>query len=183
MPTIEEDLRFLITELQEERTNTGNELATCPIPGTFGEAWDLFRALCNTRLPEHVSGEFLTKQDKLLLAIIDEEGITYAGLIPPCESDSRFAVWRGDITTLAADAIVNAANSQLLGCWVPGHYCIDNAIHTFAGVQLRIECAAIMRAQGHEEPTGQAKVTSAYNLPSRLVIHTCLLYTSPSPRD
>ena len=172
MSTIEEDLRFLITELQEERTNTGDELATCPIPGTFGEAWDLFRALCNTRLPEHVSGEFLAKQDKLLHAIIDEEGITYAGLIPPCESDPRFAVWRGDITTLAADAIVNAANSQLLGCWVPGHYCIDNAIHTFAGVQLRIECAAIMKAQGHEEPTGQAKVTSAYNLPSSLVIHT-----------
>lgn len=95
MPTIEEDLRFLITELQEERTNTGGELATCPIPGTFGEAWDLFRALCNTRLPEHVSGEFLAKQDKLLHAIIDEEGITYAGLIPPCESDPRFAVWRG----------------------------------------------------------------------------------------
>lgn len=83
MPTIEEDLRFLITELQEERTNTGDELATCPIPGTFGEAWDLFRALYNTRLPEHVSGEFLAKQDKLLHAIIDEEGITYAGLIPP----------------------------------------------------------------------------------------------------
>lgn len=172
MSTIEEDLRFLITELQEERTNTGDELATCPIPGTFGEAWDLFRALCNTRLPEHVSGEFLAKQDKLLHAIIDEEGITYAGLIPPCKNDPRFAVWRGDITTLAADAIVNAANSQLLGCWVPGHYCIDNAIHTFAGVQLRIECAAIMKAQGHEEPTGRAKVTSAYNLPSSLVIHT-----------
>ena len=154
MSTIEEDLRFLITELQEERTDTGDELASCPIPGTFGEAWDLFRALCNTRLPKHVSGEFLAKQDKLLHAIIDEEGITYAELIPPCESNSHFAVWRGDITTLAADAIVNAANSQLLGCWVPGHYCIDNAIHTFAGVQLRIECAAIMRAQGHEEPTG-----------------------------
>ena len=92
MPTIEEDLRFLITELQEERTNTGDELATCPIPGTFGEAWDLFRALCNTRLPEHVSGEFLAKQDKLLHAIIDEEGITYAGLTPPCESNPRIAV-------------------------------------------------------------------------------------------
>ena len=82
MPTIEEDLRFLITELQEERTNTGDELATCPIPGTFGEAWDLFRALCNTRLPEHVSGEFLAKQDKLLHAIIDEEGSPTRGLSP-----------------------------------------------------------------------------------------------------
>lgn len=172
MSTIEEDLRFLITTLQDERKDTRDELATCPVPGTFGEAWELFRALCNTRLPEPLDAEFLAKQDKLLHAIISEEGITYAGLIPPCESDPRIAVWKGDITTLAADAIVNAANSQLLGCWVPGHYCIDNAIHTFAGVQLRLECAAIMRAQGHEEPAGQAKVTSAYNLPSSLVIHT-----------
>ena len=82
MPTIEEDLRFLITELQEECTNTGDELASCPIPGTFGEAWDLFRALCNTRLPEHVSGEFLAKQDKLLHAIIDEEGSPTRGSSP-----------------------------------------------------------------------------------------------------
>lgn len=71
-----------------------------------------------------------------------------------------------------ADAIVNAANSQMLGCWVPGHHCIDNAIHTFAGVQLRTECARIMAAQGHEEPTGSAKITGAYNLPARRVIHT-----------
>ena len=92
MSTIEEDLRFLITELQEERTDTGDELASCPIPGTFGEAWDLFRALCNTRLPKHVSGEFLAKQDKLLHAIIDEEGITYAELIPPMRE--QFALRR-----------------------------------------------------------------------------------------
>ena len=172
MATIEEDLRFLITELQSERENTRDELATCPVPGTFGEAWDLFRALCNTRAPKPVSAEFAAKQDKLLHAIISEEGVMYAGLIPPCEKDNRIAVWKGDITTLAADAIVNAANSQLLGCWVPGHHCIDNAIHTFAGVQLRVECAALMRAQGHEEPTGQAKVTSSYNLPAGMIIHT-----------
>ena len=172
MATIEDDLRFLITTLQDERKDTRDELATCAVPGTFGEAWELFRALCNTRLPIPASAEFLAKQDKLLHAIILEEGITYAGLIPPCAGDPNIAVWKGDITTLAADAIVNAANSQLLGCWVPGHHCIDNAIHTFAGVQLRLECAAIMKAQGHEEPTGQAKVTSAYNLPSSMVIHT-----------
>lgn len=71
-----------------------------------------------------------------------------------------------------ADAIVNAANSQMLGCWVPGHHCIDNAIHTFAGVQLRAECTRIMAAQGHEEPTGSAKITGAYNLPAWRVIHT-----------
>lgn len=73
---------------------------------------------------------------------------------------------------MATDGIVNAANSQMLGCWVPSHYCIDNAIHTFAGVQLRLACSDIMQAQGHEEPTGQAKVTSAFNLPSKYIVHT-----------
>ena len=79
---------------------------------------------------------------------------------------------QGDITTLAVDAIVNAANSQMLGCWQPNHLCIDNAIHTYAGVQLRIECAELMRRQGHLEPTGSAKITAAWNLPSKHVIHT-----------
>ena len=163
MSTIEEDLRFLITELQEERTNTGDELATCPIPGTFGEAWDLFRALCNTRLPEHVSGKFLAKQDKLLHAIIDEEGITYAGLIPPCESDPRFAVWRGDITTLAADAIVNAANAQLAG-----GSGVCGAIFTEAGWDdMQRACDRIGGC-----PTGHAVVTPGFRLKAKYVIHT-----------
>ena len=77
-----------------------------------------------------------------------------------------------DITTLAADAIVNAANSQMLGCFVPCHGCIDNAIHTYAGVQLRMECAHLMAEQKGEEPTGRAKITKAYNLPCRYVLHT-----------
>jgi O-acetyl-ADP-ribose deacetylase (regulator of RNase III) len=94
------------------------------------------------------------------------------GEAEPSPADGRLRLWRGDITTLAADAIVNAANSQMLGCWVPGHHCIDNAIHTFAGVQLRLACALLMQAQGHEEPTGQAKVTDAYNLPTKRIIHT-----------
>lgn len=81
-------------------------------------------------------------------------------------------LWRGDITRLAADCIVNAANSQMLGCFVPGHHCIDNAIHTFAGVQLRLECARLMKAQGYPEPTGMAKLTGAFNLPSRFIAHT-----------
>lgn len=81
-------------------------------------------------------------------------------------------MWRGDITTLAVDAIVNAANSGMTGCWAPLHYCIDNAIHTFAGMQLRLECDRIMKAQGHLEPTGQAKLTPGYNLPARYILHT-----------
>lgn len=80
--------------------------------------------------------------------------------------DERVLLWRGDIATLAVDAIVSAANSQMLGCWVPGHHCIDNAIHTYSGVQLKAECARLMEEQGAEEPTGMAKITPAYNLPT-----------------
>ncbi len=81
-------------------------------------------------------------------------------------------VWQGDITALRCDAIVNAANSGMTGCYVPNHRCIDNCIHTFAGVQLRLYCEEMMEAQGHTEPTGQAKITPAYNLPCRYVLHT-----------
>ena len=90
----------------------------------------------------------------------------------PSPLNEHVLLWRGDITTLAVDAIVNAANSQMLGCWVPGHHCIDNAIHTYSGVQLRAECARLMEEQGAEEPTGMAKITPAYNLPCKRVIHT-----------
>lgn len=90
----------------------------------------------------------------------------------PSPLDEHVLLWRGDITTLAVDAIVNAANSQMLGCWVPGHHCIDNAINTYSGVQLRAECARLMEEQGAEEPTGMAKITPAYNLPCKRVIHT-----------
>lgn len=96
------------------------------------------------------------------------------------------ALWRGDITLLAADAIVNAANDRLLGWFVPGHHCIDKAIHSFAGMQLRIDCAHLMAAQGHPEPTGQVKVTPAHNLPSCFVFHTVgpiVANGRPTPRD
>ena len=134
--------------------------------------WDVFRALVNTRPPVPANDELLVLQDEFLRDIIAYRGITGPMDIEPCPHDSRIALWRGDITTLAADAIVNAANSQMLGCFVPGHFCIDNAIHTFAGVQLRIECARLMNEQGYAEPTGMAKVTDAFNLPSRHIIHT-----------
>ena len=81
-------------------------------------------------------------------------------------------LWKGDITTLRCDAIVNAANSQMLGCFCPCHSCIDNCIHTFSGVQLRLACNEIMQKQGFNEPTGKAKITSAFNLPSKYVLHT-----------
>ena len=134
------------------------------------DLWTAFRALVNTRPPISASNEWLAMQDELLQGMIAEMGVSTVGDATPSPTDPHLRLWRGDITTLEADAIVNAANSQMLGCWVPGHHCIDNAIHTFAGVQLRLACACIMEAQGHEEPTGAAKITQAYNLPSKHVI-------------
>ena len=86
--------------------------------------------------------------------------------------DKRLRLWQGDITRLEVDAIVNAANSSLLGCFIPHHQCIDNAIHSAAGVQLRLECHRLMQEQGSEELTNSAKMTKGYNLPARYVIHT-----------
>ena len=129
-----------------------------------------FRALVNVRAPKPVSNEFLLLQDEYLREELQQKGVTDIAELSPVLPD--LYLWQGDITTLKCDAIVNAANSQLLGCFCPNHGCIDNAIHTFAGVQLRQECAQIMKAQGKEEETGQAKITKAYNLPCRYVIHT-----------
>lgn len=137
----------------------------------------LLRALMNVRPPVPVADGVLAVQDAYLAERLRERGgaVDATGLAAVDAADpvlGRIALWRGDITLLAADAIVNAANSQMLGCFVPGHHCIDNAIHTYAGMQLRRECARIMRAQGHGEPTGRVKVTPAYNLPCKLVFHT-----------
>jgi O-acetyl-ADP-ribose deacetylase (regulator of RNase III) len=159
-------LKALVDELCAER---GIE---APETQDAEELWPSFRALVNTRPPWLASEGFLAKQDELLRGLIAEAGVHTVSEATSSPTDSRLRLWRGDITTLAADAIVNAANSQMLGCWVPGHHCIDNAIHTYAGVQLRAECARIMAAQGHEEPTGQAKTTGAYNLPAQRIIHT-----------
>lgn len=147
------------------------------------DAWSTFRALVNTRPPWPASERFLALQDELLQGLIAEAGIATIDDATPSLFGSHLRIWRGDITTLAVDAIVNAANSRMLGCWVPNHLCIDNAIHTFAGVQLRIECARIMELQGHEEPTGQAKITPAYNLPARYIIHTVGPIAKGRPTD
>jgi len=150
------------------------------IPETEQEKRDLFRALCNVREPKPVSEEFLRLQDEELQAQLQEKGIVeLIDIEGVCRGENFFAptgkqlfLWQGDITRLRVDAIVNAANAQMLGCFHPLHKCIDNAIHSAAGVQLREECHRLMLQQGHPEPTGQAKITKAYNLPCKYVIHT-----------
>lgn len=136
----------------------------------------LLRALFNVRPPRAADPAFLRIQDDYLRVEIEKKGITDYRSLSPVE-DGLY-LWRGDITTLKCDAIVNAANSRLLGCFCPNHGCVDNAIHTFAGVQLRAACAELMRRQGQEEAPGRAKLTPAFNLPSRYILHT----VGPCPR-
>ncbi len=154
-------LDYLIDYLVKE----DNRYSELEIPESIEEKRDLFRALRNVREPKPISEEFLRLQDEELQVQLQEKGIVELPNMP-------IQIWQGDITHLKVDAIVNAANSQMLGCFHPLHKCIDNAIHSAAGVQLREECHQMMLQQGHEEPTGQAKITNAYNLPCRYVIHT-----------
>lgn len=145
------------------------------IPDDAQEQRNLLRGLMNVRMPEPVSDEFLKVQDEYLKERSQERGVTdIAGLKPvqSLDTGAEIYIWQGDITTLKCDAIVNACNSQMLGCFAPMHSCIDNFIHTYAGVELRLKMNEIMEEQGHEEPTGQAKITSAYNLPAKYVLHT-----------
>jgi O-acetyl-ADP-ribose deacetylase (regulator of RNase III) len=131
----------------------------------------LLRSLMNMREPMPLSAEFVSVQDVLLTAEKDEKGIVDVDTISS-QGNSQLILWKGDITRLNAGAVVNAANSALLGCFYPCHGCIDNAVHSAAGLQLRDECSRIMQQQGTEEPVGQAKITAGYNLPCRYVIHT-----------
>ncbi len=193
---IEHALPRLVTMLQEERGEAPI------VPDNSQGQWDVFRALVNVRPPAPASAEFLSLQDAFLQDLLAYRGIVTLGDLADAgrvdaegvaveEAGAEKAIserattdgaaangphgvylWRGDITRLATDCIVNAANSQMLGCFVPGHHCIDNAIHTFVGVQLRLECARLMKAQGYPEPTGMAKLTGAFNLPSRFIAHT-----------
>lgn len=146
--------------------------ADSELPADPDGQWRLLRSLMNVRPPLPAGEDFLKIQDVFLSGLIAEAGITDAAKLPATTADPRLAVWRGDITTLKIDAIVNAANSRMEGCWQPCHACIDNCIHTFSGVQLRLLCHELVVKQGHEEPAGQAKITSGYNLPARFVLHT-----------
>ena len=140
------------------------------IPESETEQKYLLRSLVNVRHAVPASEEFLHIEDEYLQEEIKLRGITdIADLVPACDD---LYIWRGDITTLKVDAIVNAANSGMTGCWQPCHSCIDNCIHTFAGIRLRAACDSIIKKQGHEEPTGQAKITPAFNLPCKFVLHT-----------
>nr|WP_297175374.1 protein-ADP-ribose hydrolase [uncultured Agathobaculum sp.] len=132
----------------------------------------LLRSLMNVRPPMPLRPDFLAVQDELLRAERVRQGVVEVDALPVIDAHPRIALWQGDITRLRADAIVNAANAALLGCFHPCHSCIDNAIHSAAGLQLRQACHALMERQGHPEPNGQAKITPGYNLPARYVLHT-----------
>ena len=140
------------------------------IPEDEAEQKRLLRALMNVRPPRPAGEAFLAVQDEYLQAETAAKGVTELTALTPVEEG--IYLWQGDITTLRCGAIVNAANSGMTGCYAPCHGCIDNAIHTYAGVQLRLACAKLMAAQGHEEPAGQAKLTPAFNLPCQYVLHT-----------
>lgn len=140
------------------------------IPADRMEQKRLLRSLFNIRMPGSISEEFLRVQDEYLQEEIRQKGITDLTELTPLHPG--IFLWQGDITTLRCDAIVNAANSGMTGCYQPCHNCIDNCIHTYAGILLRNYCAGIMERQGFEEPAGQAKITPAFNLPCKYVLHT-----------
>jgi len=150
--------------------NEDAQYRSLAVPETDAGQRRLLRALLNVRPPLPVSADFLRVQDEYLTQAALGRGIVRLDGLSPALPD--LYLWQGDITRLAADAIVNAANSGMTGCYVPNHACIDNCIHTFAGVQLRLACAEMMRAQGREEPAGRAKITPGYNLPAKYVLHT-----------
>lgn len=156
---------YLIRELLQE-----TQEPSLTIPTDSLAQKQLLRGLMNIRPPRPISQSFLHIQDAYLQEEQRKKGIVSLDTLSPIQPG--IYLWRGDITTLSCDAIVNAANSGMTGCYVPNHHCIDNCIHTFAGVQLRLACANLMQQQGYADPTGQAKITPAYNLPCRYVLHT-----------
>ena len=157
---------FLIQSLLKEKT----EYRDIAIPAEPDSQRQLLRGLMNIRAPQRIDADFLQTQDEYLQGENEAKGITDIADLTPMQPG--LYLWQGDITTLRCDAIVNAANSGMTGCYIPNHRCIDNAIHTFAGVELRLACEELMEQQGYPEPTGQAKITPAFNLPCRYVLHT-----------
>ncbi|MBQ8490076.1 MAG: protein-ADP-ribose hydrolase [Pseudobutyrivibrio sp.] len=159
---------WLINELMKEDDYYRNY----DIPSDEKGQKDFLRALMNVREPKDISEEFLEIQDEYLGEDNATHGYVSIDELKPVESNPNLYIWQGDITRLKVDAIVNAANSQLCGCFQPLHNCIDNIIHSKSGMQLRQKCFQIMQKQGHPEPTGQAKITLAYNLPCEYILHT-----------
>jgi len=181
MKTIEERLNYLIEVLKNENTQYKNK----EIPANIEDKKVMLRSLMNIRPPKENSEEFLKVQDEYLAERNKAKGIVYLKDIKTVKEtvnskhpfSDKISVWQGDITNLSCDAIVNAANSRMLGCFVPMHVCIDNCIHTFAGVQLRNECNNIMNkfreknGKDYEQPTAVPIITDGYNLPAKKVIH------------
>ena len=162
----EERRLYLIQELLHEQPRYRN----IEISKDHAEQKKLLRSLMNIRMAAPISEAFLQIEDEYLQEVTKEKGITDLEDLTPVEDG--IYLWQGDITTLRCDAIVNAANSGLTGCYQPCHNCIDNCIHTYAGIQLRNACSDIMEKQGYEEPMGKAKITPAFNLPCKYVLHT-----------
>ena len=164
-----------LTDLVEAFKADSGEYRNIETPKDADGRRRLLRSLMNIRMPRRMSPETLLIQDKYLQERAIEKGIVTLGDIP--QTEGVISIWQGDITRLAVDAIVNAANSQMLGCFVPMHTCIDNCIHSFAGVQLRAECDRRMnqlRAEygpEYEQPTAVPMLTEGYNLPAKKVIH------------
>ena len=157
---------FLLRSLLDE----SKQYRQMEIPENDDDQKWLLRGLMNVRSPRMIDKNFLKVQDAYLKEETKNKGIIDVDTLVPVQEG--LYVWRGDITTLKCDAIVNAANSGMTGCYVPNHRCIDNCIHTFAGIELRLACAEMMEKQRYEEPTGQAKITPAFNLPCQYVLHT-----------
>ncbi len=180
LETVKELNHMLLAEMPEYRLQANRLHAD-----DYKEQRMLLRSLMNLRNPMPVSQYFLDLQDEFLQSENKEKGIIDVSQISVSQKDHRLCIWQGDITRLAADAVVNAANAALLGCFIPCHKCIDNAIHSAAGVQLRDVCFQMMQRQGHEEATGSAKITKGYNLPAKYVIHTVgpIIYDEVTAED
>lgn len=172
-----EKLDYLIKYLADENTRINVESH----PSTTLEKQRLYHALVNVRQPNKISDKYLESEDEYLQYLLSRKGVTKMDDIQTLDetypdtkirNSNKMALWRGDITTLEIDAIVNAANSQGLGCFMPLHKCIDNQINTYAGIRLRLECNEYMKTINYHLDTGKAFITGAYNLPSDYVIHT-----------
>ena len=146
-----ERIKYLNEILLDEMPYHKSDAET--FPQTLKSQRRLLRSLMNMRPPAPINADFLREQDILLQEELIEKGIV---TLDEISDGKQIILWQGDITRLATDAIVNAANSALLGCFIPCHGCIDNAIHSAAGLQLRNACFNIMQIKGHDEPTGQA---------------------------
>ena len=164
--TQEQRLDYLVKEFKAESV----EYKDLETPKDREGKKRLLRSLMNIRMPKDIDENIVKTQDEYLVARAEEKGVVSLSDIPVMKG--CISIWQGDITRLAVDAVVNAANSKMLGCLIPLHACIDNCIHTCAGIRLRAVCDSIMKKQGHEEPVGQAKITPAFNLPCKFVLHT-----------